>query len=1292
MEKEKKYVSKKIKYLSSYNKIIIKIIFKVILFFSIFQKYSSNSNFIYPNAITLLDGNIFIIHKFGIDIYDPTLTIKIKNVITFSDEDQIKNEDIYSKTSISIFNENEYMICGINDKIYIFNFFGEKIYNSDYKLHKFQDELYSLIPIKIYNNEFFYSMGFINNNNTIQLLFFKYDNIKRNISLLHNESYLNNTHNNQKPLQYLIQKNGLSCQLMKYYHNTNIIVCIYYVNSQQNYLTNLFINPENYSLIESIKNNKIQLSNDINDIRGIKTTINSDYSKMFICFYITSGKLYCLIYSINNNSFSNYTEYFDSCKSQYSEIKLNYIKENKQYLLSCIDDNSYINLISFNNNFEYLNKYKINNCIYNYGYSIIYSSITEEYIIVFDKSDQKYNNFFSQLKDNESLKYTKLRKTQSLIDCGDNIKCKTCSYASISKGLCVSCNNEGNYFPLKPDNSSQQDESLINCYNNSTKPNNFYFNKEEQYYQPCYWTCGSCQFGGDGIQNNCTSCAMDYTEDPEIEGNCVVLCKNFYYYTLYNQYKCSSSPQCPEEKSLLIRKRRKCIDSCLKDEIYKYQYNGECLKECPIDTKTDTNDNICKVIDKEACSKSTSQFDLYDFLKEGGVEKIVKIYAKEFVYTDKHISLFKNEVYSIMLYKNAECITELELPMPEIDFGACYTKVQEKYKIKNSLIIAIIDKISNKKNNPITSYSFYNPETGEKLDSEAACKEEVIVVKENIKSLLNDSVSDMESILFLTDQNIDIFNKSSGFFTDLCYHFESPCNKDVALNDRLLVYYPNITLCDSGCTNTGVNLTSMTAICECKYKEMTDEEEEEDTNLYQDAVNEVYNILNQINLGVMACYKDIFEYKYFVSCTGGIIILCLFFIQIINYIIYYYIGFFYVKKYIYNITDNFILYLNKSPMYKTFINKLKDNDKQKNDEENEKEENAQKENNENKSLKKENNNNSPPKKNLSNKNININIFAINNNKNSNVKFHKSEKHKKMLTQEGSDDKNSSNIILNGKGKKSAKTNLNITKTKFDKSLISFKSHEKSSTNPIFNDSDTKQNISFFDEYLSTQLNDMRFNDALIKDKRLFFDYFCDKLKRNQIILSLILINDPIKPKTIKLLILILDIEICFVINAMFINEDYISKIFRSTKEENFISFLPRSINRIIYTIIASIVFSYIIGCLFIREKRLKSIFRYEQKNQNAIKYEISLIMKEMKWRYNIFIILTVVASLYSWYYLSCFNNIYPHTKIEWIKSSILVILLIHIISIIVILAETLLRFISFEIKSEKMYKASLWLA
>ena len=175
------------------------------------------------------------------------------------------------------------------------------------------------------------------------------------------------------------------------------------------------------------------------------------------------------------------------------------------------------------------------------------------------------------------------------------------------------------------------------------------------------------------------------------------------------------------------------------------------------------------------------------------------------------------------------------------------------------------------------------------------------------------------------------------------------------------------------------------------------------------------------------------------------------------------------------------------------------------------------------------------------------------------------------------------------------------------------------------------------------------------------------------------------------MLLILDIEICLVINAMFINEDFISKLFHSKKKENFISFFPRSIDRCIFTILVSIIVSYFLRCLFVDESKIKGILKREKKNIENIKYQISLVIKEIKIRYNIFIILISIFSIFSWFYISCFNNIYPHVKIEWLKSSIVIIILIYFFSFLVILIETLLRFISFEIKSEKMYKASLWL-
>ena len=810
----------------------------------------------------------------------------------------------------------------------------------------------------------------------------------------------------------------------------------------------------------------------------------------------------------------------------------------------------------------------------------------------------------------------------------------------------------------------------IECYNISSKAINFYLNKIEEYYEPCYKTCASCEYGGDGNNNNCTLCDIDHIFEPwkNFSKNCVAKC-TFYYYLSYGQYKCTTLPQCPDESNLLIRNERKCVNSCSNEPVYKFKYNGECIEKCPDDTISDEIEFLCKIPNAEICTESTSEFELYDFLKEGGVEKIAKTYANEFNYTKKHISLYKNEVYSIMLYKEKECISELGLPMPEIDFGICYKKVQTANGLKDKeLIVGIIDKKSSKKGNPITSYAFYNPDNGEKLDSEETCKEQIIVVKENIKSILNDSVSDIDSILFLTGQNIDVFNKSSDFYTSICYHYDSPCDKDVALRDRLLIYYPNITLCDSGCKNAGVNLSSMMAICECKFKELTDEEDDENDNIYKDVVKEVNKILSEVNLEVMECYKDLFQYSYFTTNTGGVIFLLLIFIQIITLIVFYFSSLFVVCKYIYNITENFILFLNKSPIVNYNIFNLNINKEKINAYENS--------SNQNLSF--------PPKKRLSIKINNDDLSSIN--KNSNKKpINKNKKHIVLKTQE---DLKSKKTISSKqlKVKKIVQKIKSYSSNNLQKSDIAMKSNRHSLLK-----NKSKADLTF-EDYLSTELDDMNFHDVALTDKRLFFDYFCDKLKKKQLILQLFFLKNPIKPLTIKILILILDIEICFVVNAMFINENYVSSLFHSKKKETFISFIPRSINRFIYTVFSSIVVSYFINCIFVEESKIKGVLKRERQDPNNLKYQINLTIKEVKIRFFLFIIIAFGFSFYSWFYISCFNHIYPHMRVEWVKSSVFIIILIHLLSIFIILISTLLRFISFEIKNGKMYRSSLWLA
>ena len=49
-------------------------------------------------------------------------------------------------------------------------------------------------------------------------------------------------------------------------------------------------------------------------------------------------------------------------------------------------------------------------------------------------------------------------------------------------------------------------------------------------------------------------------------------------------------------------------------------------------------------------------------------------------------------------------------------------------------------------------------------------------------------------------QGIDIFDKDSAFYTDVCFIYDSPNGRDATPTDRLNTYYPNISLCETGCT------------------------------------------------------------------------------------------------------------------------------------------------------------------------------------------------------------------------------------------------------------------------------------------------------------------------------------------------------------------------------------------------------------------------------------------------------------------------------------------------------------
>jgi len=130
-----------------------------------------------------------------------------------------------------------------------------------------------------------------------------------------------------------------------------------------------------------------------------------------------------------------------------------------------------------------------------------------------------------------------------------------------------------------------------------------------------------------------------------------------------------------------------------------------------------------------------------------------------------------------------------------------------------------------------------------------------------------------------------------------------------------------------------------------------------------------------------------------------------------------------------------------------------------------------------------------------------------------------------------------------------------------------------------------QNEEYFNEYLATSIEDMEYDDAIKKDNREFCQYFYETLKDKQIIAYTFFAKDPLKPRSIKIILFALNIILYFVINGLFFSEDYASEVYHLEEEETFFSFVPRSISRFIYTTMVSLIIGFIVDCFLLKKKR-----------------------------------------------------------------------------------------------------------
>ena len=756
-----------------------------------------------------------------------------------------------------------------------------------------------------------------------------------------------------------------------------------------------------------------------------------------------------------------------------------------------------------------------------------------------------------------------------------------------------------------------------------------FYDKRSDMFLPCHENCKYCSRAGSGSENNCKECAVGYIKHP-LEGrmenyNCVAECTFSYFFSSSGTYTCTPGPTCPKAYRYFIPSKNQCIDACKNDDVYMYTYNGNCVIECPAEYTPDAN-GFCiqENIDPNQCTHTKKETSLRNFDDTGGLDTLVSNYYEEFYYTDRHVSEYNSSDYSIIIYVQKNCLLELNLNFPVIDFGECYWKVQnESGLLNNSLIVVLLKKADIKTGRTSSSYSLYNPLDGTKLDAATICKDTEIVVEESVLEILQESGIDYESMIFLTDQNIDIFDSSGAFYTDICYDFESPIDRDITLADRLETFYPNVSLCDAGCESRGVNLTTMKAICSCTFNDISN------TGLVGDIeyLNEVFEIINSSNIQVLKCMK--FMFKRFGSSVGGFLMLFCLIIVIFMGFIFYYKDLEIMKRYIINKTTAYIAYLNEMAP--------------------EEEE----------------------------KKTNIMINSIDDKMNNSKPNNQNKQNSKIEFKEQNSQEQKGDVLFLNK----------INNSKEILSNVGNKLNAMNRGGKTYNYNQPYERKDF-KAYLVRHVDDQEFEDVMLEDKRTFKEYFLDSLNDKQLFVNTFNVQDNFRPTSIKIVIFILTLILYMVINGFFYGENEISKIYHIEGNDPFFGFVPRSISRYLYCFVTTIVTNLVISFFFVDERKLKGIFNREKKNIVNLKVKITKFSKEIVIRYLAFIIFVIVVFILLMFYLLCFNYVYPHTQGDWVKSSIFLIILVQIGSILLALLQTCLRFLAFHLKNERLFKLS----
>ena len=192
------------------------------------------------------------------------------------------------------------------------------------------------------------------------------------------------------------------------------------------------------------------------------------------------------------------------------------------------------------------------------------------------------------------------------------------------------------------------------------------------------------------------------------------------------------------------------------------------------------------------------------------------------------------------------------------------------------------------------------------------------------------------------------------------------------------------------------------------------------------------------------------------------------------------------------------------------------------------------------------------------------------------------------------------------------------------------------------------NQNILNKYNDTELNKLKYEDALLKDKRTYCQYFFSLLKKEHLLIFSFYCNDnDYNSQIIKIFLFFFYFSMNLFVNALFFDDDTIHRIYEDKGDFNFIYQLPQ----IIYSSLISDAINILIKFLSLSEEgilKLKGI-----KKIKILYSKFQKLLRIFNIKFALFFIITFFMLIIFLFYVTIFCGVYVNSQIHLFDDSII---------------------------------------